>query len=416
MKLPQPSRRRFLQTTALAGAAAALASTSPARSRQGSSAPEVAEVRIGFVAVESCASIVAAHEKGFFKKHGVTTTLAKENGWAATRDKLTSGENLASHMKYAQPVGCSVGVSGSPRTAMVAPYTLSRNGSVFMVARDLAGKLTSDPKTWKTLHEEKKSAGEVLTIALPLAYGWHGLMYRHFLANGGINADKDLKLISVPPAQMVQNIRVGTMHACALVEPWGARGVGDKVTAIAMYGHELWKDHPVKSFGFMEGWAAANPRTVRALLRGLHEGALWCDDPKNRPELAQLLSTTTYLNTPESYILPTLEGRLDWGDGRKELAPEAAISFSRGTHPDERQAAWFMANFRRWGMVEGPQDCAAIARKVCQAEVHAEAMRELGLSVEKQPEGEIRLWDGTTFDAAKAEEYAKSFAIHDLKG
>ena len=75
-----------------------------------------------------------------------------------------------------------------------------------------------------------------------------------------------------------------------------------------------------------------------------------------------------------------------------------------------------MANFRRWGMVEGPQDCAAIARKVCQAEVHAEAMRELGLSVEKQPEGEIRLWDGTTFDAAKAEEYAKSFAIHDLKG
>jgi nitrate/nitrite transport system substrate-binding protein len=96
--------------------------------------------------------------------------------------------------------------------------------------------------------------------------------------------------------------------------------------------------------------------------------------------------------------------------------PEAAINYSRATHPDERQAAWFMANFRRWGMVEGPQDHATVARKVCRAELHEEALRELGLPIDKQPEGEIRLWDGTAFDAAKAEEYAKSFAIHALKG
>ncbi len=416
MKLPQPSRRRFLQTPALAGAAAALAGTATARSRQGSSAPEVGELRIGIVAVQSCASIVAAHEKGFFKKHGVTTTLAKENGWAAARDKLVSGENLASHLKYGQPVGCTVGVSGSPKTAMVAPYTLARNGSVFMVARKFAGKLTFDPKSWRTALDERKAAGETLTIALPLPYGFHGMMYRHFLANGGVNADKELKFIALPPAQMVQNMRVGTMEACSLVEPWGARGVGDKVSAIAMYGHEMWKDHPVKSFAFMEGWAEANPRTVRALLRGLHEGALWCDDPKNRPELAKMLSTPTYLNVAESYILPPLEGRFDWGDGRAKTMPEAAISYSRATHPDERQAAWFMANFRRWGMVEGPQDHAAVARKVCSARFHEEAMRELGLPAEPQPEGEIRLWDGTSFDAAKAEDYAKSFAIHGLKG
>ena len=410
------TRRRFLQGAAAASAAAALSRNTFALSRQGSSRPEVPELRIGFVAIQSCASIVAAHEKGLFKKHGVTTTLAKENGWAAARDKLVSGENLASHLKYAQPVGCTVGVSGSPKTAMVAPYTLCRGGSVFMVARELANKLTFDPKSWKSLVEEKKAAGETITVALPLPYGWHGLMYRHFLANGGINADKELKLITMPPAQMVQNIKVGTMQACAMVEPWGARGVGDKITTISMYGHELWKDHPIKSFGFMEGWAEANPRTVRALLRGLHEGAMWCDDPKNHAELAKMLSTPTYLNVDESYILPPLQGRLDWGDGRTKTMPESAINYSRATHPDERQAAWFMANFRRWGMVEGPQDHAAVARKVCRAQFHEEAMRELGLAIDKQPEGEIRLWDGTAFDAAKAEEYAKSFAIHALKG
>jgi nitrate/nitrite transport system substrate-binding protein len=411
---PNASRRQFLQGAAALGAAAALPRL--AFSRQGSSAPEQKEVRLGFVAVESCAAIVIGHEKRIFAKHGITTTLSKENGWAAARDKLVSGENIGSHLKYAQPVGAAVGVSGSPKTALVAPFTLSRNGSIFMVERSLGSRISFDPKSWKTVADELKQKGEAFTIALPLPFGWHGMMYRHFLANGGIHADRDLKLITLPPAQMIQNMKVGTMQACCLVEPWGARGVGDQITVIAMYGHEMWPHHPVKSFGFTQAFADANPRTVRALLRGLHEAAVWCDDPKNHEELARILATPSYINTPEKYILPTLRGEFDWGTGRTEKRPEMAISFSRNTWPDEQQASWFLANFRRWGMIEGAPDYAGVSKSVSRSDIYAEAMKEAGVKPEMPSGAPIRLWDGTVFEAAKAEEYAKSFAIHSLKG
>lgn len=379
-------------------------------------APETPEVKLGFIAVQSCAAIVIGHEKGFFKKHGLTTTLAKENGWAAARDKIVSGENQASHLKFAQPIAGTLGLLGAPKTPIVMPFTLARQGSVFMAATSLKGKLTTDPKTWKAAIEEQSKKGEPFTIALPLPFGWHGLMYRHFLANADIHCDKDLKLITLPPAQMVQNIRVGTMHACAMVEPWGARGVGDNVTFICMYGHELWKDHPIKGLGLQESFAEKNPKTVRAILRGLHEASVWCDNPANHEELAKILSVPSYMNSPIPTILEPLRGNFDWGTGRKEKLPEAAIKYSRDNYPQTRECKWFLAAFRRWGMLEGTVDYDGVAKRVMRADLYRDAMKDLGFTGYKENSDPIQFWDGTSFDHKKAEEYAKSFKIHSLKG
>ncbi|MBK7875885.1 MAG: ABC transporter substrate-binding protein [Planctomycetes bacterium] len=411
---PKFARRAVLQGSLAAGLLAALPRASAATS-YASDEPEVKDVRFGIIAVESCASIVVAHEKGFFKKHGLASTVAKEASWAGARDKLASGENHATHMKYAQPIGSTLGVLGAQKFGMVIPFTLSRNGSVFMVAKQLEGKLTADPKTWKTQADELKAKGEVLTIALPLPFGWHGLMYRHFLASGGVNADKDLKVITLPPAQMVQNMRVGTMHACALVEPWGTRGVGDKITTIALYGHELWRDHPVKALGVTAEFADKNPKTVKAMVRALHEAAAWCDDFGNREELARMLSTPSYLNSPAATILPSLKGDLDWGDGRKQSDQSAAIAFSKDNHPQAREIQWFAAQFRRWGMVTGEPDYADVVKRVARADLYEAALKELGATPHARNDAPIRLWDGTVFDPAKPAEYGRAFAIHNRK-
>jgi nitrate/nitrite transport system substrate-binding protein len=381
-----------------------------------SDAPEVADVRLGFVAVLSCAPIVVAHEKGFFKKHGLESTLVKESSWATVRDKLVSGENHATHMKLAQPIAATMGLMGSPKTPVISPFTLSRNGSVFMVAAQLKGKLTFDPKTWKTLADELKAKGETLTIALPFPFGWHGLMVRHFLANAGINADKELKLITLPPAQMVQNLRVGTMHACAMVEPWGTRGVSEKVTTIAMYGHEMWPNHPTKTLGVMEKFADQNPRTVRAMLRALHEAAAWCDDFSNRPEIAKMLAVPSYLNSPEASLLPSLMGEFDWGDGRKQADRPHAISFAKATAPEPREVKWFISQFRRWGMTLGEPDYDALAKKVTRPELYRAALKDLGVDPPAPSDAPIKLWDGTSFDPQKAAAFAKSSSINNLKG
>ncbi|MCK6551532.1 ABC transporter substrate-binding protein [Myxococcota bacterium] len=381
-----------------------------------SDAPEQPNVSVGFVAVQSCAPIVVAHEKGIFKKHGITSKISKENGWAAARDKVVSGENQASHLKYAQPYGSTMGLSGAPKIPMLAPITMSRNGSIFMVAAQLKGRLTKDPQTWKAVADEMKAKGEAFTIALPQPFGWHGMMYRHFLGNAGINADKDLKVVTLPPAQMVQNMKIGQMQACAMVEPWGVRGVADKVSVIPFYGHELWKDHPVKTFGFLESFADKNPKTTVALLRAILEAAAWCDKFENRAEVAKMLAPPTYLNTPEATILPGLMGDFDWGDGRKKSDKTETLFFNKDNYPQPREAKWFISSFRRWGYTEGEPDYDGITKKVARPELYTTAAKQLGVTAHAQNDEPIKFWDGTVFDHKKAAEYAKSFKVHSLKG
>jgi len=409
------SRRDFLKGSAVAGLMAGLP-VGWAGGAWADEGPEPKEVRLGIIAVASCAPIGVAHEKGFFKKHGLASSITKETSWATARDKLVSGENQGSHMKLAQPIAAAMGLLGAPKAPMLAPFTLSRNGSVFMVAKKLQGVLTAAPKPWKKLAGELKAKGEVLTIALPLPFGWHSLMWRHFLADAGIHADKEIKFITLPPAQMVQNLRVGTMHACAMVEPWGVRGVTDKVTAVTMYGQELWPDHPTKAFAVMEPFAEKSPRTVRAMLRALHEAAVWCDDFGNRPELAKVLAVPSYLNCPVPFVLPGLMGEQDWGDGRKATDRAHAISFSKATVTEARELKWYISQFRRWGMTEGEPDYDGLARKITRADLYLGALKDLGVAAPAPNDGPIKLWDGTVFDHKKAAEFAKASPINNLKG
>jgi nitrate/nitrite transport system substrate-binding protein len=403
----RPSRRAVIK-------AAALMPAGWAGGVYASDAPEQPDITVGIVAVESCGSLVAAHEKGLFAKHGIKSTMALQNGWGAARDKVVSGESHVSHLKYAQPLGSTMGLLGAAKIPMVAPLTLCRSGSVFMAAGTFKGRLTFDPASWRALLDERRAKNETVTIALPWPYGWHGLMYRYFLANAGINADKDMKLLTLPPAQMVQNIRVGTMDACAMVEPWGARGVMDNITTIVMYGNEMWPNHPIKAMGMRADWAEKNPKTVQAIIRAVQEAAIWCDVPANRPELAKMLSAPSYLNAATKYILPTMQGQFDWGNGRKETAPEKGISYS-DTIPQVREAKWHLTQFRRWGMTEGVPDYDGITQAVLRPDLHAQAMRDLGLPAPVQDTSPLTLWDGVTFDPAKPEAYATSFAVNSLK-
>ena len=75
------SRRRFLAQSAL-GTAAVVAGLTPALRATawaaGSDAPEKTEVKIGFIPLTDCASVVMASVKGFDKKYGITITPSKE--------------------------------------------------------------------------------------------------------------------------------------------------------------------------------------------------------------------------------------------------------------------------------------------------------------------------------------------------
>lgn len=415
------TRRKFLLRSMHASALGVLYAGLPTGwngAAYASDAPEQDKLRIGIVAISSCAPIVIARERGLFQKYGISTTLSMENGWAAARDKLISGENQATHFKYSQSVASTLGVSGAPKVPIISPWTLARNGSAFLISMRVKERLSKDPATWRSFIENAKHAGASPAIAVPFLAGFHAMFYRYFLASAGIHPDKDIRFIVLPPAQMVQNMRVGAMSACAMVEPWGTRGVQEKVAYIAFYGHDLWPAHPVKSFSLLESYAERNPKTVLALLRALQEASQYCDEIANRPEIAKVLSVTNYLNTPVRSLLPSLAGKYDYGRGVSYNDNRHVLRFHKENcnYPQPKEVAWFISQFRRWGMLPSAPDYKVVCQRVCRPDIYETAMKGIGFSTYRQDKGPMTFFDGKTFDPSDAENYAHSFALGSIRG
>jgi len=407
------SRRRFLEASVAAVGAALL----PAGRLWASDAPEVADLKFGMIALTDCSSIVIAHEKGLFKKYGINSVVAKGASWAAIRDSLSNGDIQATHMLLGMPIASTMGLLGSPRRPMVVPWLLNRNGQSITLKAELKGKVQADSKPLKPLADAARAAGSPMTFAMTFPPGTHAMWIRYWLAAGGIHPDKDVSLITIPPPQMVANMKVGKMDGFCVGEPWNARAVSDGIGFTAVNTQDLWKDHPEKVCAFTAEFAEKNPKTVKAVLKALHESSVWLDKIENRPEQARIVSQATYINCPPEVILGRLQGHYDFGDGRKKEDAGYMIFSSRNcNYPQPKYAVWWLTQFRRWGMVEGAPDYAGVAKQVMRADLYEEAMKEIGAKHGGRDDKPESLFDGKVFDPAKAEAYATSFAVNSVKG
>ena len=413
---PETTRRHFLRTTA-AGTLLAGLPSGWMGSVYADDSPESPNVRFGIIALTDCSPIVIAHEKGLFKKHGIQSSISKEASWAVIRDKLQTGDNQATHMLIGMPIASTMGLLGSAKKPMVFPWILNRNGQAITLKSEFLGKVQEDPKALKPFVEKAKALGEPMTFAMTFPPGTHAMWMRYYLAAGGINPDKDVNLITIPPPQMVANMKVGKMDGFCVGEPWNARAVSDKIGFTAITTQKLWKDHPEKVCAFLAEYADKNPKTVKAVLKALHEASVWLDDLGNRPEQCDIVSKPSYVNCPKEVILGRLLGDYDLGDGRKYKDPFPMIFNQRNcNYPQPKYVAWWLSQLRRWGMVTGAPDYAGIAAKVARPDLYEAAMKEMGVVHVGRDDRPETLFDGIPFDPAQPEAYAQAFAVKNLKG
>jgi nitrate/nitrite transport system substrate-binding protein len=413
---PETTRRQFLRTTA-AGTLLAGLPTGWMGSVYADDSPESPNVRFGIIALTDCSPIVIAHEKGLFKKHGIQSSISKEASWAVIRDKLQTGDNQATHMLIGMPIASTMGLLGSAKKPMVFPWILNRNGQAITLKSEFLGKVQEDPKALKPFVEKAKALGEPMTFAMTFPPGTHAMWMRYYLGAGGINPDKDVNLITIPPPQMVANMKVGKMDGFCVGEPWNARAVSDKIGFTAITTQKMWKDHPEKVCAFLAEYADKNPKTVKAVLKALHEASVWLDDLGNRPEQCDIVSKPSYVNCPKEVILGRLLGDYDLGDGRKYKDPFPMIFSQRNcNYPQPKYVAWWLSQLRRWGMVTGAPDYAGIAAKVARPDLYEAAMKEMGVVHGGRDDRPETLFDGIPFDPAQPEAYAQAFAVKNLKG
>jgi nitrate/nitrite transport system substrate-binding protein len=415
------SRREFLSTAGKGLGIAALFGGVPrgwVGSVYASDAPETARMRFGMIALTDCSPIVIAHEKGLFKKYGVESTVAKGANWAAIRDSLSSGDNQGTHMLIGMPIASTMGLLGSPKKPMIIPWLLNRNGQAICLKQEWNGKIKDDPKAIRPLVDKAKSLGEPLTFAMTFPPGTHAMWMRYYLAAGGINPDKDVSLITIPPPQMVANMKIGKMDGYCVGDPWHARAIADKVGFTSILTEEIWANHPEKVCAFTADFADKNPKTVKACLKALHEASVWLDKLENRPEQCEFVSRATYINCDKNLILGRLLGKVDYGDGRTKQNPNYMIFSERNcNYPQPAYAKWWLTQFRRWGMVTGTPDYEGIPKQVMRPDIYEEAMKEIGYTHGGPDDSSWTMFDGVTFDPkGDPEAYAKGFAVKNLKG
>jgi nitrate/nitrite transport system substrate-binding protein len=411
---PTLTRRRFL-----GGSAAALLLAGMPKGWVGGAwadeGPEAPQVRLGIIALTDCSSIVMAHELGLFAKHGIQSTISKEASWAVIRDRLTLGENQATHMLYGMPYASTMGLLGSPKKPMIVALCLNRNGQAITLTKALLEKDVKRPHDLKPLVDAAKAADQPMTFAMTFPPGTHAMWMRYWLGAGGINPDKDVTLITIPPPQMVANMKVGKMDGFCVGEPWNARAIADGVGYTVTTTQQIWTDHPEKVLAFTAEFAERNPRTVKAVMRAVVEASQHIDQLENRPHVAEVVSRPQYINTQPEVILGRFLGKYDYGDRRSEQDSHYMTFFDRQTNfPWKSHGLWFVTQFRRWGMVGPDVDYRGIVDQVNRPDLFRAVAKDLGLEA---PADDLRaetFFDGMTFDPAEPERYARGFAVNNL--
>jgi nitrate/nitrite transport system substrate-binding protein len=410
------NRRTFIKAAGTS-AAGALISGMPSGwvgSAYAQDGPEVRDMRFGIIALTDCAPIVMAHELGYFKKFGINSVVSKEASWAVIRDKLSIGDNQATHMLIGMPLASTMGLAGSPVKPMVIPWLLNRNGQAITLNNKLKALGAKTPAQIKPIADKARAAGDPLTFAMTFPPGTHAMWMRYWLASGGIHPDRDVNLITIPPAQMVANMKVDKMDGFCVGEPWNNRVIEDGTGFTAVTTQQLWKDHPEKVCAFTEEFAQKNPRTVKAILKALHLASVDLDKLENRAKFAEIIGRPAYVNCPPATILERLLGKYTYGDGRVEQDPNYMIFSNRGcNYPHQIYAKWWLTQFRRWGMVKTAPDYDGIAKRVLRSDIYREAMTELGVNVTIAEEQQITLFD-SVFDGKVPEKYARSFKVHSM--
>ncbi len=448
-----PGRRRVIKLAGAAASTSLLSLVPPAiRSAAwaaGSEGLEKTKLTLGIIPLTDCAPIVVAFEKGFFKKYGLDVTVSKEASWANIRDKVAIGALDGAHMLAGMPIAASLGIGGTPKPTVTA-FSMDLNGNAITVSNELYERMVeADPaamserplsaRALKKVIDADKAAGKPpMTFAMVFPVSTHNYQIRYWMASAGIDPDNDVRLIVIPPPQMVANLNARNIVGYCVGEPWNERAVEMGIGRVLVTSHEIWNNNPEKVFGVNLEWVERHPNTHKAVIKALLEAAQWMDKPENRMEVVKIISQKSYVNAPEEVVKMSMTGTFRYA---KDEPPRPLPDFNvfyryAATFPWQSHAAWFLTQMLRWGQIETPIDIKKTAASVYRADLYRVAAKELGIPypmIDHKPEGTHTgkwtltqatqpiemgpdlFFDGMRYDPSKLMQYLAGFKIKNMK-
>lgn len=354
--------------------------------------PEKTRLTIGFVPLTDCVTLAVAKEKGFFRDNGLEVNLSKEMSWANIRDKLAYGVLDCAQMLATMPITSTLGHAGWKQHT-VTSLVLGLNGNAITVSDKLYQQLKrinadfdqNRPVTanvLKELIEMRKARGdELLSFAHVFPTSTHNYFLRYWMASAGIDPDRDVRLIVIPPQQMVSNLEAGHIDGFCAGEPWNQYAVSRGKAHVLITSYEIWNNAPDKVLGVNREWMEANPLTHNAVLKSLLQAANWLDDKDNRCEAATIISREEYVGIPEAVILPPLLGEYKYHNncGSESIANFNTYYKYSAAFPWHSHAAWYIEQMKRWHDLPETVDCKQVVKAIYLTDHYRVVAAEMGI-------------------------------------
>ncbi|MGH8058833.1 MAG: CmpA/NrtA family ABC transporter substrate-binding protein [Candidatus Entotheonellia bacterium] len=391
-------RRQFLRLMGSGAAAALLGSVLPldaakALAQEKPGPIEKKDLKVGFIPITCATPIIMAEPMGFYKKHGLNVQVVKASGWAMIRDLAINKETDATHMLMPMPLALHLGL-GSAKIPWLLPAVENINGQAITLAMKHKG--VKGPQDFKGFK-----------MAVPFDYSMHNLLLRYYLANSGVDPDKDIQIRVVPPPEMVANLRAGNLDGYLGPDPFNQRAVYEGVGFIFKLSKDLWPNHADCAFACSQEFATTYPNTFHALVRALVDATHFSAKAENRREIAKAVAPRNYLNQPVEVIEAVLTGNYEDGLGGRWNIPDR-VNFD--PYPWKSFGVWILTQLKRWGYLKGGVDYRQIVDEVFQTALTGRITRELGYEAPTAEYKQEPLFAGA-FDPEKPEEYLASFAI-----
>ena len=426
-KTPALNRRSFVRLGGVAATGAlfgAINTAFPSGAFAAGAGPEVKGAKLGFIALTDSSPLIIAKELGLFAKYGMPDVqVLKQASWGATRDNLVLGSagggidggHILTPMPYFLTLGT---ISQGKPVPMNILARLNVNGQAISVEKEyLTAHADIDSSKMKGIIAKRKAAGNKITMAMTFPGGTHDMWIRYWLAAGGIDPDKDLELITIPPPQMVANMKANTMEAFCVGEPWNDQLVAQKIGYTAVSTGQMWMNHPEKSFAMRADWVAQNPRAAIALTAAVIEAQRWCDNPANLAKLCEIVGGRDWFKVPVTDIQDRLAGNFTMGDGRVFTNAPFKMKFfaQNASFPYKSHELWFLTENQRWGKLPMTTNKTALLAKVNRSDIWRKAAAAAKVPANLIPKGESRgvekFFDGKVFDPGNPDAYLKSLAI-----
>jgi nitrate ABC transporter ATP-binding subunit len=371
---------------------------------------EKVNLDLGFVPLAACAPLAIAEAKGFFQKHGLDEVqLVRETSWRGVVDGLLDRTLDAALMPSGMPVWMTAGGHGGTPVPVVSSLTLSRNGNEITLAKRLSEQGVStvdDYRSWLRGHER-----EPHRIGIVHPASMHNLLLRYWLAANGIDPDQDVHLQTLPPAQMLADLKDGSIDGYCIGEPWNFRASREGHGVPIVGDLEIWSGHPGKVLGAREDWALAYPNTHIALTKALLEACRYCADPSHWQEMSELLSDRRYLGMKAELI--QFSAKSDHDDVFAPHGEPHHLFFGAGLNrPSRTEHLWIMTQLARWAEIPFPRNYVEILERICQVGVFSTAARELGLDDVSYQRQSIELFDGRPFNSDDPIGYLNAVSLH----